>query len=360
MPSNVETLLTEQRLAGYQARHDTAAPPLVFAADAAERLRKTPGGERALAHLKGTAATASELDAADNALSEQIFAGERVCERLRGELQRAADMGFVRGRAHSSSPLSEREIALAAKFAEEQPARVAAELADRTEALDVLRDRRARAAARARPLRERLRRCEVFIRRNSGLRFLPLPDAKKTTLDQARARVGELWAETIEIALAPRHPGEVKELLFGAGGWLERDARPPNVGRLFDVENRESTPFIGGQEIAGRWIPDALGFALWLMSELWSKDEIAKRLGVDRYAEPGALTADARAQKIAKAKAELLAAMRLEEAVAQHLVRQGQEIILPAIPEEQTWGDNAPWGYAEAVAMRVRAILSVE
>jgi hypothetical protein len=366
--SNVDRVLAEGRQAGYKSRFENAPAPRMVDAQVADHLRRS-GGDHALAVIKGHAVLLNELGAQENALAEQIFGLERQCETLRGEQQRDIGQPHRDQFRHNPSipPTSPEERERGARLVREYPDRLGAQLADATEQLNALRGRRDVMAARARPLGERWRRCTVRIRRAvtgaaGALSFVTPPNVAKLTLDAARQRIAQLHADAVEIVVAPRTSGEVKQMI---SAWAERNARAPSIERLFDPGNREidpwetgPAPFISGQEVDGKWVADALGLALWA-----GGDQIIKRLHAEADLladDKHALDAATRAKRLTECRAQLLAAMRAEEAVAWRLLGEGAPIVLRSIPGE---GDamwvNGPWPLSEAIGDHVRAILSI-
>jgi hypothetical protein len=357
--SNVDRALAEGRQAGYRSRLESAPAPRMIDAQVADYLRGN-GGDHALAVIKLHVVLLNELEAQGNALTEQIFGLERQCETLRTEQQR--DIGrphLDQARFNGSiPPTSPEERQRGVRLVQEYPDRLAAQLADAADQLNALRARLAAISARARPLGERLRRCNTRVRRavtGDALRFAPPPNVAKLTLEAARERIAQLHADAVEIVVAPRTAAEVKEML---SAWAKRRAPKPSIERMFDPRSGEVEPFMPGYELDGKWVPDALALALWVGGDQKLKELHAEADSLD---DRHALDAAARAKRLAECKAQLLAAMRAEEAVAWRLHGEGAPIVLRGIPDEaDAMWVNGPWTLSDAIADHVRAILSIE
>jgi hypothetical protein len=309
--SNVERALAEHHQSGLEAAFAAAPAPRMVAPEVGTFLR-TKRADAALARLRGEIALLNELDAEDFGLTQRIFTAERAQEALRADLE-----SVRQGRVG--------QTAEARVYADQAAQRIEGQLHEIGEQVAALRVRRNAAGTRAHAIRERVRRCELFVRRSiSGgvtLRIVAPADVGKLSLAAARERVAEIEADGREIDAAPPTAAEVKERVTA---WLERKACKPHVAPLFDRDG-VGEPFMPGHEHEGRWVPDTVGVLLWL-----NKDKILQELhaDADRLAEPDALDAATRDKKLAENKKQKLAAERIEEQLSWAALQAGEQIVL--------------------------------
>jgi hypothetical protein len=314
MPLSVaDRAIAQHRQSGLEAAFAAAPAPAILASDIVMFLRKRHA-DAALTRLRAEISLLSELDGEDYGLSQRIFAAEEGQQQVRVDLEsiRQGRIGVTRE---------------AKDYAREAEQRAEDQLQEIGEQLAGMRTRRASAATRARALRERVKRCQSFIRRaiggNASFRVAAPPDAGKLTVAAARERVLQIEADGREIAAAPPTAAEVKQAV---AAWLGRRACKPHVAPLFDRDGG-GEPFVPGHEHEGRWFPDVLGVLLWL-----NKDKVIAELhaDADRLAEPGALDAATREKRLADNKKQKLAAERIEEQLVWRALQAGE----PVIPRE--------------------------
>jgi hypothetical protein len=313
--SNAELALAQGRQADREGRLRAAPEPRLLPRQISDALNRASGSEHALARLQFEHRQEDELLAELAALRERAI----KLDELRQNLQLELDIAGRHGDGHGAP-------------SEQGKKRIGGQLAECAERAAEVTARAGALSARINPYEHRIDRCRKRIIESlrggdAALRFLPLPVVeKKMNLAAAREAILQLAADMREIAAAPRPLSEVRAEI---ADWVDRELRPPAVGRLFDPESWEAGVYLPGNQVEGVLLPNSVGFALWLTG----RDESIKKLCA--LAEPladdaHALSGTQRAEKIAKCKRELLAAERIEEALAWQHLQNGEPIALRA------------------------------
>jgi hypothetical protein len=296
-----------------EAAFAAARGPLQLPALETDYLRQL-GAEHALARLKQENSLLDELQATRSALDFRVIKAEERRSDRQLDLHRV-----IQTRSHNR------------RQADQDAERIEVELRDMAEQIAQLRSRRNDVASREAPLAKRIDRCVARVGRamhgGGQLRFIAPPSIdKKLTLAKARDVIAQLDADAREIAAAPRSCAEVKAEI---AAWAEREAREPQVRRMFDPNpEADSGVYLPSSHFGGASLPNALGIILWV-----SKDEIVRRLHAqaDRLADDArALDSATRAEKLAKNREQKLHAERVEEALAWQLLQAGEQLVLRA------------------------------